>query len=438
MSISGCIRRNIYWLNDIIHGRTVRKHFDELKDFRQKTNLTQTRQKELCKNILQFAVNNCVFYKKCDCKKLQSFPVVNKKILDDNKSLITVDASSIPEQEEKNVHIQKTSGSTGTPFAIPQDSRKRHRRIAELKFFGEDVGFKSHEKLAQCRIWTKWQSKGKWQSFKENIIPINVAKMDDDTLAYICGIVKKEKVVSMRAYASWYDKLVEYLESGKADPKIFKSIKVAISSSEALNEDTRIKMKNLTGIPIIECYANEENGVLAQQKIDDNNYYLNNASYIFEILKLESDKPAEYGELGRIVITDLYNYAFPMIRYDTGDTAILEKGNSISGGWDYISKLYGRRLDLIYDVNGNPIHPMNLARVLKNFSGIQQWQFIQKNEKEYLLRLNAEISINQNKITQEISSIVGNGKISIEFVDDIPVLASGKRKSVICEWKKNG
>ena len=360
------------------------------------------------------------------------------KILNENKSLITVNISSIPEQETKTVHIQKTSGSTGTPFAIPQDSRKRYRRIAELKYFGEDVGFKSHEKLGQCRIWTKWQSKSKWQSFKENITPINVAKMDDDTLAYICDVVKKEKIVSMRAYASWYDKLVEYLESGKGYPKNFKSVKVVISSSEALNEDTRLKMKKLTGVPIVECYANEENGVIAQQKVGDNNYYLNNASYIFEILKLESDTPADYGELGRIVITDLYNYAFPMIRYDTGDTAILEKGNGISGGWDFISKLYGRKYDLIYDCSGKPMHPATISRCFKNFLEIKQWQFIQKGEKEYLLKLNAERSIDQNKIIQETLNIVGNGNISIEFVDDIPVLASGKRKPVICEWNKNG
>lgn len=39
-------------------------------------------------------------------------------------------------------------------------------------------------------------------------------------------------------------------------------------------------------------------------------------------LKMDSDEPAEDGELGRIVITDLYNYAFPILRYDNGDTAI--------------------------------------------------------------------------------------------------------------------
>ena len=438
MSIKGFVFRTLYWTNDIIHGKKVRKHFNDLRTFKSKNEISLTKQKKQLVCILKYAAENCPFYNKYDCTNLKSFPIVNKQILNENYKSIVVDPSKIPEQETQTVHIQKTSGSTGTPFAIPQDSRKRYRRIAELKYFGEDVGFKSHEKLGHCRIWTKWQNKGKWQSFKENIIPINVAKMDDDTLAYICDIVKKEKIVSMRAYASWYDKLVEYLESGKGNPKNFKSVKVVISSSEALNEDTRIKMRNLTGVPIVECYANEENGVLAQQKINDNNYYLNNASYIFEILKLESDEPAEYGELGRIVITDLYNYAFPMIRYDTGDTAILERGNDISGGWDYISKLYGRKYDLIYDCSGKPMHPASISRCFKNFAEIRQWQFIQKNEKEYLLKLNAETSIDQNKIIQETLSIVGNGNVTIEFVDDIPVLASGKRKPVICEWKKNG
>ena len=390
------------------------------------------------KKLLLHATSYSEYYKKFAGKNFSDFPVVNKNFFIENYGEVSIPIKFIPEQESEKIHVQKTSGSTGTPFAVPQDSRKRYRRIAELKYFGQDVGFKSHEKLGQCRIWTKWQNKGKWQSFKENIIPINVAKMDDETLAYICDIVKKEKIVSMRAYASWYDKLVEYIERGKTNPKNFKTVKVVISSSEALNEDTRKKMKALTGVPIVECYANEENGVLAQQKINDTNYYLNNASYVFEFLKLDSDEPAEYGELGRIVVTDLFNFAFPMIRYDTGDTAIIQKGSKISGGWDYISKLYGRRLDLIYEVDGNPIHPMNFARVLKNFAGIKQWQFIQKDEKDYLLKLNTSQNIDVQRVVQEIKSIVGNGNVSVEFVDDIPVLASGKRKPVVCEWKRNG
>ena len=51
-----------------------------------------------------------------------------------------------------------------------------------------------------------------------------------------------------------------------------------------------------------------ENGIIAQQSIDSNNYIINWASYYVEILKLDKDTPVEQGEIGRIVVTDLYNY----------------------------------------------------------------------------------------------------------------------------------
>ena len=43
------------------------------------------------------------------------------------------------------------------------------------------------------------------------------------------------------------------------------------------------------------------------QREEDESYYIDSESYYYEILKLDSDEPAEPGELGRIVITDLYN-----------------------------------------------------------------------------------------------------------------------------------
>lgn len=436
MSIDGFIKRSIYWGNDYIHGKKVRRFYNHLKIVLSDEKIGRQIQQKDLKNLLEHATQNTSFYREFVGKELTSFPVVNKNILNENREMVCVPIDKIPEQEGDSVHVQRTSGSTGTPFAVPQDTRKRNRRVAELKYFNALVGFKSHEKLAQCRIWTKWHSKSKWQSFKENIIPVNIATMDDDDIKNLIETVKKNRVFAIRAYASWYDALVKYLEDGKGNIADLKSVKVCISISEALNEYTREKMLELAGIPIVEAYADEEAGMLAQQLIGDNNYYLNHSGYIFEFLKLEEDTPAEPGELARIVITDLFNYAFPLIRYDTGDTAIYQNGNETSKGWPYISKLYGRRLDLVYDTQGKPVHPMNFARVLKNLPGIIQWQFIQKNEKQYIVRLNLESESSVDDKINEIREILGaDADISVEFVNDIPVLASGKRKPVICEWK---
>lgn len=439
MSFGGFIRRTIFWTNDFFHGRRIRKYYDDLNKVHKNFESGSVIQQKHLEKLLLYAKENSAFYRDgfSDAVMLRDFPVMNKVLISRNMDKIRVPRNLIPGQVGE-IHIQKTSGSTGTPFAIPQDTEKRYRRIAELKYYNEEVGVKSHEKIAQCRIWTKWQSKSKGQSFRENIIPVNVARMDDETVGRLLKIVKKEKVVLCRAYASWYDSIVQYLEKGKGDPSDLKSLKVCLSSSEALNEETRRKMLEMAGVPIVEAYASEEAGVLAQQRINDTNYYLNHSGYVFEFLKLEEDIPAESGEISRIVITDLFNYACPLIRYDTGDTAIFHAGDKNSNGWAYISKLYGRRLDLIYDENGTPIHPMNFARVLKNISGIIQWQFIQKGENEYLLKINEEKGgLDIDKAVFEIKQIVGkDSKIAVEYVDEIPVLASGKRKSVINEWKK--
>ncbi len=126
-----------------------------------------------------------------------------------------------------------------------------------------------------------------------------------------------------------------------------------------------------------------------------------------------------------------------MIRYDTGDTGIMVKGNEKSHGWPYISKLYGRRLDLIFDTKGEPVQPMALARVLKNLNGIIQWQFVQAGEKEYNIRLNMENDTSADACIEELKEILGSdAKVVVERVAEIPVLASGKRKPVVNEWKK--
>lgn len=422
---------------DYLRGKKVRRFYEDLEAVLSDSRTGFSIQQRHLDELLKYATENSPYYKSLFGCKLEQFPIVNKTILNEHYSEVCVPIEKIPGQEGDKVHIQKTSGSTGTPFAIPQDTRKRNRRIAELKYFNEQVGFKSHEMLGQCRIWTKWQSKSKWQSFKENIIPINISKMDDETIAMLIRTVKRHKIVALRAYASWYDALVKYIEDGKGDPKDLSTVKVCISSSEALNEETRTKMRAIANIPIVEAYADEEAGMLAQQKIDDNNYYLNHSGYVFEFLKLDSDEKAEPGEIARIIITDLFNYAFPLIRYDTGDTALYATGNEQSHGWNYISKLYGRRLDLVYNIYGQPVHPMNFARILKNLPGIIQWQFIQKGEKDYLIKLNVDKRVSVENTVKEIKAVLGDdANVNVEYVNDIPVLASGKRKSVVCEWKK--
>ncbi|MDC7236621.1 MAG: hypothetical protein PQJ45_02475 [Sphaerochaetaceae bacterium] len=434
--MSGYIRRKLFFFKDRLKGSPISFHIQELNTINCDYQKGMILQKELIEELLtHFTQNSKFYYPYKDCS-LNEFPIMDKNILNHNYDKLVVDKTCLTFQKGE-MHIHRTSGSTGAPLIIPQDSRKRNRRIAELKYFGETVGFKSHETLCQCRIWTKWHGKTRWQSFKENIIAFNISSMNELTIQNLLNIIESRRVLFIRAYASWYDSLLDYLLTNVEEQKKIKTLKLGFSSSEALSSTTKEIFKSKFNIDLVEAYANEEGGIIGHQKIGDSNFYLNHASFFIELLKLDSNEPAAYGELGRIVITDLYNYAFPLIRYDTGDTGVMEEGILESSGWPYLKYLYGRKVDIIYDTNGDPIHPMNFARILKNVDGINQWQFIQKSKDTYLVKLNLKYTIDFDPIRAAIQELVKpDGIVNFQIVEDIPVLASGKRKSVICELNK--
>lgn len=152
-------------------------------------------------------------------------------------------------------------------------------------------------------------------------------------------------------------------------------------------------------------------------------------------MKVDSDEPANLGEAGRIVITDLFNYAFPMIRYDTGDLGVMEYPEN--GGFPKLKEIYGRVRDCVYTVDGSLVSPAKISVMMWGAEGIKQWQFIQEDKDRYVLRLNCENEISEQYFVDKFKELLGQtAKIEIEYVDEIPVTSSNKRRAVICNYQK--
>ena len=430
-----------FWIKDYLHGSPIGKPYREIKWYNENpVSVCDSKKKEDLKNLLDHARANTLYYKKYNGYDLKDYPVMTKAELIAHHKDIEVAQNIIPGQQG-NVYIQKTSGSTGIPLEIPQDTSKRRRRIAELKYFGKQVGFNTHDLLIHLRIWNKWQTKSLKQIRKENIIPFDISEMSKNKMKELVELIQKENVYALRGYASIIDQLANYIID---NPASLPSLKIIISVSETLQDETREKVKKYLKCEIVSQYANEECGILAQEmpptKTTNNIMYLNHAGYYFEILKTNKDVPADYGELGRIVITDLHNYAFPIIRYDTGDMGVLLPPNEKSNGYPVLGKLWGRRLDICYTTKGEPFSAMLLSRTLKHFDKILQWQFIQKGEKEYCIKVIMHENCIANEylksaITELLKVLGEDAIINIEQVNEIPVLSSRKRKPVINEWK---
>lgn len=388
---------------------------------------------------MDFAKENIPFYQGVKAQKLSEFPVVNKQMILANRQAFLSAVEQIPGQKGK-LHIQKTSGSSGIPFSLPQDTNCRIRRIALIKYGNELVGFHSFERMMHLRSLGRHYGYNKDKFNKDlNIVYVDNGNLDNDRAESICNTINNYKIKLVRGYMTTLDTITRYAVHHGI---VFRYHPIFIAVGEPLSEALRIRVSQKLSCTIISQYGNEENGIFGQTEPNGkgSSMNLNLGNCYLEILKLDSDEPADEGELGRIVVTDLTNFAMPMIRYDIGDVAMI--GEKKSGIIVSIKNLGGRKTDLIIRTDGTHVDFFNTisAELVRN-EGIAQFQFIQKGEKDYLLKLNLNDQCLRNQTERFIGhckDVVGkDANVIVEYVSEVPVLSSGKRKVVINEWKPN-
>ncbi len=427
------LRQIAFWTLDWLKGGNLWKHYREIK-YVQQNPLSQRasaiRQEHLSR-ILDHAARTTPFYKNLVSKKvdLDKFPIINKQLIREN-----FEAFRSESYRNKYNHQVLTSGSTGKPFKILQDKAKRDRNTADTLFFAGRAGYNIGARLYYLRLWDKQYQKGKIQSFVQNIVTYSVDDLSDSNLAKLVSELDKDKSsINMLAYTSALGTICDYLEKNHGKPLKGKFCSI-IAVAEALGNDVRHKVRKYFGVDPISRYSNSENGILAQRfsENESSSFEINWASYFVELLDLNSDTPVQLGEPGRIVVTDLFNYSMPMLRYDTGDVGIMEEDKT--NGSLVFTKIEGRKMDMFTNTKGEYISSHIIHHILQ-FRGIEQFQFVQEDGDEYIIKLKVSEKLdNQDEqaLLNQYQEYFGeDARISIVYVDDIPLLPSGKRKLVL-------
>lgn len=431
--IGSWIRRTGFWALDALKGGAVRKHYNDIVlKLSEDYDGCDTEQLSA---LLEHAKSTTPFYRRLNSQKLlnsiEDFPIVTKM---DYKEQFDAFQSEV--YLDKPKHQMSTSGSTGTPFTVNQDMNKRKRVLAEIIYFNEICGQKLGDKYIYFRVWTDKNRKSKLEQLMQNLVPVDILHLDDANLEKIRCLLKQDKSInSALAYASTYEHLVNYLIACGDNPDMF-NIRLFVTGSEVLDMQYKKRIKETIGCDIVDRYSNQENGIIAQTPDMSDEFIVNTASYYVELLKLDSDEDADIGELGRIIVTDLYNFAMPIIRYDTGDLAIKCDETSY-GSVNKFNSVQGRRVDTIYDTKGDRLTPISICNYMWGYTKLKQYQFIQEGAKKYTLKVNgAEGVYTKNEFERTLKDILGHdAEIDIQFVDTIPVLASGKFKKTICNYK---
>jgi phenylacetate-CoA ligase len=327
----------MYWIIDALKGGSVRKHFKDV------TYLLETGKANslALRRILVHARGSVGFYKSTSDKHdINDFPVVNKSIIK------AASDQFISSEFSKDQLIRlTTSGSTGTPFTVFQDKNKKERNTADTMVFAKKGGYHFGQKLYYLKIWSAANKKSSLTKWMQNIETVDVLKLDDAKLEMLVSdFIKEKSTFGVIGYASALETLSRYCE--RLPVNIKTKLSSMISISESLPRQVKDNLSNRFSISVMARYSNVENGIFAQHMDSESEQFeLNHASYYFEIFDINHDIVLEDGKTGRIVITDLYNFGMPMIRYDTGDIGSIVKDERT--GKRVLSNLEGRKLDLI-------------------------------------------------------------------------------------------
>ncbi|NER11507.1 phenylacetate--CoA ligase family protein [Muriicola jejuensis] len=375
-------------------------------------------------DLLIHAKKTVPYYFPARKKTFDEFPVISKTEIRNN-----FDAFKSTEYLGKKLFKVTTSGSTGIPFSILQDKNKVKRNKADALFFLLKTGYRLGDRLYYFRLW-KGEEKSRHMAFFQNIVKIDISTLPDKVLESIIQKITEDKSKKILfGLASSFESLNHYLEKRQIAQLDLNLISI-LSTSESMSPESKRNLESVLGVPVFARYSNEEQGIIAQQvKAKDDFYEVNWASYYVEIFEIEEDRKAPHGKLGRIVVTDLFNYSMPLIRYDTGDLGIMESVNDKL----VLSRIEGRKMDAIYNTSGDHISSYSIYPIMSRYyDKIDQYQFIQRGKKEYLIKLNLINSFPQtSSLIHDFKNLLGNdAEIQVEFVKEIPVLSSGKRKKV--------
>lgn len=433
MIILEFLRKYLFWTFDFLKGGHLRKHYNDIAFIQENfasADATKKRNSHL-KNLLDHAVATVPYYQKQGVGSLDKFPIVSKAFIRENfeqfqsKSYLT-----------KKNHKVMTSGSTGNPFTIFHDHNKRARNTVDTIYFSKKAGFEIGSRLYYLRLWDKQYTKSGFVSWVQNMYKHSVDDLEDDKILKLVHQLENDRSTkSILAYTSSLQSICKYLDRQEGRIWNFK-VNTVIAVAEGLNDYVRTAIKKYFNCEVISRYSNSENGIIAQQGLASINtdFKINWASYYIEILDLNRDVPVEYGISGRIVITDLFNYSMPLIRYDTGDVGVLGLDTEDKDGALVLKSIDGRKMDMFTNTKGEFISSHIVHHILQ-VEEIDQFQFVQENYKDYILKLKVLKNFNRGKeqsLIKQYKDYFGeDANVKIEYVSDIPLLLSGKRKLVI-------
>jgi phenylacetate-CoA ligase len=272
----------------------------------------------------------------------------------------------------------ETSGSTGTPFAYEQSGCASIAATALterlLRWWAVD-GSKSYAQIVLDKKNQAPAPRGRmlvgWHSAHPNGIRymLSVAADVDTQLDWL--------VARRPHYLMTYAIVMKELATRARERGIELKFALLLSAAMAVGNETRELCRSVFGAEIADTYGSTEADHIAAQCRDCGEYHVSAETSVVEVLR-DDGSPAQPGESGRVIVTPLYAYAMPLIRYEIGDFA--EVGTipaSCGRGLPTLRRILGRYRNMFRFRDGSVVFPETGNYRLQDFIDLKQFQLVQ-------------------------------------------------------------
>jgi phenylacetate-CoA ligase len=363
---------------------------------------------------------------------LKNWPLLPKQDLRKNPKAFLVDDSS-----RWRLQSEHTSGTTGTPLRLWQ-SRSATRQwyaLMEARWRGwYGVSRQDRWAIIGGQLVTPIEQKTPpfwvWNAGLKQLY-FSAYHLSHNTAASYVTALKNHRVAYLWAYPSALSLLAGFARDQRLE---LPQLKVIISNAEPLIERERQAIAEAFHCPVRNTYGMSEM-VAAAGECQHGRLHLWPEAGLVEVLKDDTDEPAGFGEIGRLVCTGLLNEEMPLIRYELGDRGALADPSVLcpcGRTLPILQSVEGRDDDVIMTPEGTRIG--RLDPVFKAGFPIREAQVIQETLTSLVVKVVPDAGFNAewaNRIEATLRSRVGAMTISVQPVKEIPRGANGKFRAVI-------
>ena len=371
-----------------------------------------------------------------DLDRFGEVPPLSRSVLQNSYETLKSDDLS-----SRHWYRNSSGGSTGEPVAVIQDQDYNAMGIAMTETHLGWAGRNSGESM--IKLWGSdrdvllgtlgWRNK--FSGFIRNHRWANSFKMSETAMLRYLDWIRQHRPVLIEAYA---DSAFELARFANARGIQISGVRHVITSAGTLHPFMREEISRAFGCPTLNRYGCREVGDIAGERAANGGLEVFDYCNLVEVVKADG-RPCQEGEEGDVLVTNLTNFAMPLIRYKLGDRAVV--GKSSDGPLTFVERLQtvsGRWTDAFIMRDGSTVPGyffVHFLAVVHEAGWLRKTQIVQRDYDDVVVKMVVKTAPVQSALDEIVASLrilLGQScSISFETLHDIPALKSGKYSYVV-------